>query len=181
MGGNVWLLALVFGLRRSEIDGLHWSDFDFESGLLTVERQFIPGEGYVFNPKDKEERVVPIPDFAQSHLQRMRLKSKDKKVIALDDRRWTGGHQAKATRDFCCEIGIKEVTFHQLRATYITLALVDNIPLGIVKEAVGHSNLTTLNRYFRSSGVDMRGQMDGLKLQIPSEEDGKVVDLKVAD
>jgi integrase len=178
---DVWLLALVFGLRRSEIDGLHWSDFDFDSGLLTVERQFIPGEGYVYNPKDKEERVVPIPEFALSHLQRMKLRSEGKKVITLDDRRWISGHQARVTRDFCREIGIKEVTFHQLRATYITLALVDNIPLGIVKEAVGHSNLTTLNRYFRSSGVDMRGQMDSLKLKLPSEDEGSVINLKVAD
>ena len=79
--------------------------------------------------------------------------------------------------EFCREIGIKEVTHHQLRATHITLALVDGIPLGIVKENVGHSKLSTTDEYFRSAGINMKGQTDGLRIQVPTDSAAKVISL----
>lgn len=167
----VWLFALCFGLRRSEIDGLMWIDFDFENGLLHVRRQRIPGEGIRDFPKDKEERVVPIPKKTIPELERLKLSSDSEFVITLSDKKWQTGHQSQVTREFCREIGIKEVSFHQLRATYITLALVDNIPLGIVKESVGHAKLSTTDGYFRSSGIDMRGKADNLSIEIPDGDE----------
>lgn len=73
--------------------------------------------------KDREERVVAIPAQIIPVLKEMKL---------------------KATSDFV--IDIKEVTHHQLRATHITLALIDGIPLGIVKENGGHAKPSTRDR-----------------------------------
>lgn len=99
-------------------------------------------------------------------------------MIEIECHRWDSGQQSSVLREFCSEIGIKEVTHHQLRATHITLALVDGIPLGVVKENVGHAKLSTTDEYFRSAGINMRGQTDGLRLVVPNGTGAVVLSLK---
>jgi integrase len=171
----IWLLTLTLGLRRSELAGLKWLDIDFEHRLANLRRQLQPKEGLVEKLKDNEERTVAIPDYVMPVLKEYRLRSKSEFVIEVDCKQWDSGQQAGVLREFCREIGIKEVTHHQLRATHITLALVDGVPLGIVKENVGHAKLSTTDEYFRSSGIQMRGQTDGLRIKVPT---GLVADVK---
>jgi integrase len=175
----IWLLTISLGLRRSELAGLQWIDVEFNQGLLYVRRQNIPGEGVVDFLKDREERVVAIPTFLISVLKELKLQSQSDFVIDVKCRRWKDGQQAQVIREFCREIGLKEVTHHQLRATHITLALVDGVPLGIVKENVGHAKLSTTDIYFRSAGINMRGQMDGLNIKVPLDNEAKLLPLKV--
>ncbi len=176
----IWLLTLTMGLRRSELAGLKWIDIDFENRLASLRRQVQPKEGLVETLKDKEERTVAIPAYVIPILKEYRLQSKSEFVIDLDCNRWKGGHQAQVLREFCRKIGIKEVTHHQLRATHITLALVDGVPLGIVKENVGHSKLSTTDEYFRSSGIQMKGQTDALRIKVPTGLAAEVTPLRKA-
>ncbi len=69
------------------------------------------------------------------------------------------------------------MTHHQLRVTHITLALIDGVPLGIVKENVGHAKLSTTDEYFRSAGINMKGQTDGLRIRVPQEGEAVVLPL----
>lgn len=174
----IWLLTVALGLRRSELAGLKWLDIDFDQRLAYLRRQLIPGEGLVSLLKDREERVVAIPNYIIPVLKEMKLKSASEFVIEVKCDRWRDGHQAQVLREFCREIGIKEVTHHQLRATHITLALIDGVPLGIVKENVGHAKLSTTDEYFRSAGINMRGQTDGLRIQVPQDGVAEVLPLK---
>ncbi|MCB0390970.1 MAG: site-specific integrase [Bdellovibrionales bacterium] len=175
---ETWLLTITLGLRRSELAGLKWMDVDFKQGLIYLRRQLIPREGLVDLLKDREERVVAIPAQLLPTLKEMKLRAKTDFVIELDCHRWRSGQQARVLKSFCREIGIKEVTHHQLRATHITLALIDGVPLGIVKENVGHAKLSTTDEYFRSSGIAMRNQLDGLRVKVPQEEAANVISLK---
>jgi integrase len=175
---NIWLLTIALGLRRSEMAGLKWIDIDFDQRLIYLRRQKIPREGVVALLKDREERVVAIPDYIIPVLKEMKLQSQTDFVIEVKCHKWDEGHQAEVLRQFCQEIGIKEVTHHQLRATHITLALIDGVPLGIVKENVGHAKLSTTDEYFRSAGINMRGQTDGLRIQVPQNGDAVILPLK---
>jgi integrase len=174
----IWLLSVTLGVRRSELAGLKWLDIDFENRLVNVTRQLIPKEGLVEDLKNHKERIVAIPAYVVPILKEYKLRSKSEFVIDIDCKQWKGGHQAAVLRKFCQEIGIKEVTHHRLRATHITLALVDGIPLGIVKENVGHSKLSTTDEYFSSSGIQMRGQTDGLRIKVPSGMEAEVTPLR---
>ena len=174
----IWLLTITLGLRRSELAGLKWLDIDLDQRLLYLRRQHIPGEGEVLRLKNFEERVVAIPNYIIPVLKEMKLKSTSDFVIRVKCHRWDSGGQAQILREFCREIGIKEVTHHQLRATHITLALIDGVPLGIVKENVGHAKLSTTDLYFRSAGINMKGQTDGLRIQVPQDGLAKVLSLK---
>ncbi len=171
----IWLLTITLGLRRSELAGLKWIDVDFAQHLIYLRRQVQPREGLVEDLKDREERVVAIPDYIIPVLKELQLAGQTDFVIEVDCKDWKMGAQAAVLRAFCREIGIKEVTHHQLRATHITLALIDGVPLGIVKENVGHAKLSTTDEYFRSAGINMRGQTDGLKVRVPQFQSAKVV------
>jgi len=174
---HIWLLTVTLGLRRSELAGLKWMDIDFDQRLIYLRRQLIPREGLVELLKDWEERVVAIPNYIVPVLKELKLKSNSDFVIEVKCSHWTDGGQAEVLRQFCREIGIKEVTHHQLRATHITLALIDGVPLGIVKENVGHAKLSTTDEYFRSAGINMRGQTDGLRIQVPQDQEAEVISL----
>ena len=163
----VWLLALTLGLRRSELAGLKWSDVDFEQRILYVQRQLIPGEGLVEKTKSSKDRAVAIPKQVVPILKDFQSQSKSDFIINMDKSSWSEGNQARVTRNFCRKIGIKEVTFHQLRATHITLAIQDGVSIGAIMSNVGHSSLATTNKYFRLSGVSLRGETDCLKLALP--------------
>jgi integrase len=175
---SIWLLTVSLGLRRSELAGLKWLDIDFEQGLVYLRRQNIPNEGIVDFLKDYEERVVAIPAYLKLVLIEMKLRSTSDFLIDIKCHLWNSGQQARVIRAFCQEIGIKEVTHHQLRATHITLALIDGVPLGIVKENVGHAKLSTTDEYFRSAGINMRGQMDGLKVKVPQAGGADILPMK---
>lgn len=174
----IWLLTLTLGLRRSELAGVKWADIDFESGLLSLQRQKSPQEGVIENLKGYRDRTVAIPSYVIPVMKEYRLKSKGDFVIETDCSKWEGGHQAEVLKEFCQKIGIKPVTHHQLRATHITLALVDGVPLGIVKENVGHVKLSTTDEYFRSAGIQMRGQTDALRIKVPAGLDAEVTPLR---
>ena len=176
----VWLLTIALGLRRSELAGLQWLDVDFNQELIHLQRQLLPHEGLVSQLKDWEDRMVAIPKHIVPVLKEMKLKATSDFVIELDCPQWRDGYQAKVLREFCREIGIKELSHHRLRATHITLALADDVPLAIVKENVGHAQLSTTDKYFSSSGIKMRGQMDRLRVPVPQNGEAKVIGLTKA-
>ncbi|MBC86784.1 MAG: hypothetical protein CL677_06350 [Bdellovibrionaceae bacterium] len=176
-----WLLAISLGMRRSELAGLRWTDLDLEKGLVDLQRQHIPGEGVVERLKSGQSRMVGIPKQIVPELKATKLKSKSDYVIDPKTPYWADGKQAKVTKDFCREIGIKEVTFHNLRATHITLAVQCDIPVGVIKENVGHSSLHITDGYVRASGMHIKGKMDKLGISVPQADEGQVITLKSAN
>jgi integrase len=75
--------------------------------------------------------------------------------------------QAKVTRDFCKAIGVTQVKFHDLRATFITNLLSRDVPLAQVMSVVGHSDLDTTNVYMRKAGVEVKGSTESLGYKLP--------------
>ena len=173
----VWLLSIFLGCRRSELAGLKWTDIDFESRLVFIERQMIPVEGLVPYPKDKEPRPTPLHIGLVPILKEHQLKAQSDFVIELQDSDWKWGNQAKVIRDFCAEIGLKKITHHQLRNTFIMLSLADNVALAYVKESVGHSRLSTTDEYYTASGLHLKGKTDKLSIKIPVHSQGEVIQL----
>lgn len=79
--------------------------------------------------------------------------------------------QAKVLKSFCEEIGITQVKFHDLRATFITQMLNNGVPLSKVMAIVGHSSLRTTQGYLRLSGKDIEGATEGLNILVPQTEE----------
>jgi len=49
------IVAMCLGLRRSELAGLMWSDFDWRNGVVLIQRAVI--DGYIDNVKTKKSKV----------------------------------------------------------------------------------------------------------------------------
>ena len=74
-------LATITGARRGELAGLRWEDIDTRAGVLTIERQWIPGgdEGQYLGPlKSGKMRTVALGAdgvaFVEAYKERMKAK-----------------------------------------------------------------------------------------------------------
>ena len=176
-----WAFALFTGLRNGELYALRWPDIDFCTGLISVTKQWTSKDG-LHETKGNRNRVVPIsPEFKKIliNLKNKRPfkgnlppgKKEIKKYPIGDPRRegeifndlalphyidWKNGEQAKVLAAFCKNLGITEIKFHDLRATFITNLLSNGVPLVKVMAIAGHAEMSVTNKYLRLAGVDIK-------------------------
>ncbi len=184
------VLAMVYGLRRSEVLGLRWSCVDFEKRLIKVNLSVtrVNGEFY-FNEAMKTDgsiRKLELNDTMVKFLQEVRRKQQEIKETV-------GDFYSTEYEDFICvdyfgelhkpdyisskfneiikENGFPYLTFHGLRHSFITILLEQRFPLKAVKRAAGHEILsTTLDYSDVSEEVSMN--MINVTSSFLLEEDG---------
>lgn len=166
----VFLLALLSGLRQSEILGLRWDDINLQTGEITVARQLqrnygrSQGEPYyiVTTPKNGKGRVIVIPKSMAILLRKWQADQAALQLAAgslwgnADDYVFTdaiGHHLSHSTvrkhfKAAVASIGRPEVRFHDLRHSYATNALQSGDSIKAVQEQLGHySSAFTMDTY----------------------------------
>lgn len=157
---------LLSGLRRGEIAGLYWSDLDYESQTVTINRtlNYVPKTGvYEDTPKTAtSERKLKLTASAFILLQQYRF-WQNQQISKLGDA-WEDTKGRIFTTDFGKPIfpgsatqwfshfiarsGLPKVTVHSLRHTYTSLMISDGIPLVVISRQLGHAQVsTTANIY----------------------------------
>ncbi|WP_122639032.1 tyrosine-type recombinase/integrase [Romboutsia sp. Marseille-P6047] len=169
----LFLVALSTGLRLGEILGLKWSDVDFNTGTLTVNRTLQRvthidrngnRESKVIEqlPKTKNSiRTIPIPKNILIKLKDHRLEQNknrlklgdlysnndyvfcDKLGYPIDDKR-----PARNLKSILTKLDIEPIKFHGLRHTYATRLFEANVPPKTVQVLMGHYDISiTLDIY----------------------------------
>ena len=163
----LFLTALSTGLRLGEILGLKWSDIDFNTGTLTVNRTLQRvteidrngnRESKVIEqiPKTKNSiRTIPIPKNILAKLKDHKVQqSKNKLQIGelysnndyvfcdklgypLDDKR-----PNRNLKSILNKLGIDPLKFHGLRHTYATRLFEANVPPKTVQVLMGHYDIS---------------------------------------
>lgn len=170
----VWVTALKTGMRSGELKALLWTDVDFESRVIHVSKSWSSKNG-VKSTKSGRSRVVPMSDDLMVFLKELRLKGNPKEPHVLPRlNEWSKGYQAKVLREFCKQIGITTIRFHDLRATFITNLLSQGVSLARVMAIVGHSQIDTTNEYLRKAGVDLKDATNCLGYEIPTFNNSQV-------
>lgn len=169
------LFNVLMGLRRSEINGLKYSDVDYINRTLKVERQL----GRVHNA-DKEEfapkmltkqeiglktessyRELPIPDIVfeaileeRQRYERNRSRRgkdyQDMNYICCSSygRPRSKGFHWKYYKQLLAENGLPDIRWHDLRSTYCTLLLKENFNPKAVSKLMGHAKeIITMDTY----------------------------------
>lgn len=187
----VWVMALKTGMRSGELYALRWSDIDFETELISVKNQWTSKDG-LHGTKSGRNRLVPISPDLKVFLIQLKLQgghtetlwsSVKKADLTITDlvlprlREWKIGDQAFVLKGFCDAIGITEVKFHDLRATFITNLLAQGESLVTVMSIVGHSRMSTTDRYVRLAGIGVKGSTKKLSYSIPTDNIAAVVKL----
>lgn len=163
-----WTLALLTGMRSGELQALRWTDVDFVTGFISINKSWsrFNGEGAT---KTAKNRVCPISQECRKFLLELKLKTEGEDHVLPRLTEWSQGVQAQVTKDFCKGLGITPIKFHDLRATFITQMLNNGVPLSKVMAIVGHSSLRTTQGYLRLCGKDVAGATEELNIAVPGE------------
>jgi integrase len=174
----VWAMALFTGMRSGELYALRWTDIDFASRRISVTKSWNSKNGY--GPtKSSHNRVVPISAKLESLLKELKIQRGSDEFVLPHLDEWARGEQAMVLREFCTQIGITSVKFHDLRATFITQMLLKGVSLAQVMSIVGHAELKTTNEYLRIVGADLDGATEKLSFSLPTNELAKVIDISI--
>jgi len=147
-------VAAYTGLRRGELIALRWGDVDFVGHKLTVRRAISAGVE-ASSTKSRRACEVPLPDQAAVALDRL---SKRTDFVGPDEYVFANrlGRRLDPTalrrrfersRDAA---GLPPLRFHDLRHTYGSLLVAGGVDLQSVKAAMGHSRITTTERYLHA-------------------------------
>lgn len=147
-------IAAYAGLRRGELVALHWRDVDFVGRKLIIRRS-LSGDTEVKSTKSRRVREVPLPAQAAIALERL---SRRDDFTGPDDyvfcsrlgRRLDPSALRRRFERARDAAGLEPLRFHDLRHTYGSLLVAGGIDLVSVKAAMGHSRITTTERYLHA-------------------------------
>jgi integrase len=160
-----YYLAILTGMRRSELTGLQWQTVDLTGGKLSVVNtlQRITGHGLVEGqPKTvKSRRSIALSPEAVNLLHTIRGRQIEQRLSAGDAWQNTGYALTQPdgtpvapdmlSKDFCAIVrkaGLPYLTFHGLRHAHATLLLTAGVHPKVVSERLGHSNIAiTMDTY----------------------------------
>jgi integrase len=147
-------VAAYAGLRRGELVALRWRDIDFVARKITV-RRALSGDTELRSTKSRRFREVPLPDQAAAALDRLSRRSEfagpDDYVFANRlGRRVDPSALRRRFERARDAAGLEPLRFHDLRHTYGSRLVAGGIDLVSVKTAMGHSRITTTERYLHA-------------------------------
>lgn len=175
---NPWylemLLALFCGLRKGEIMGLKFSDFDFEKRTVRISRQLVANpklkDGYHVeeygvterDPKTENSfRILRVPKAVMEEVERRRQKIETEKAWRKDFYEDHGyvccrpdgkPHSTSAFNlaltKLCERNGLPKITVHGLRHMFATILIERGVPLVKISGLLGHSSIHTTYEYY---------------------------------
>lgn len=161
----IWL-AVGCGLRRGEIAGLTWADYDRRAATL-----FVTGKG-------GKERVVPVPPEVAPALRAIAGPATGPIIASHTCNRWgQGGRPVQPAyigdivRRICTDAGVKVAGFdgvstHSFRHTCASDVLDHDSDLRNVQQMLGHASLPSTAIYLRIARLDdVRAAMTGRDYQ----------------
>jgi integrase len=134
---------LSTGARESEVREAVWDQIDFTDKVFHIRQT----EG--FNPKNHENRDVPLPDFLLEELKR-RLLNSTGSLIFPDKRGRPNRYMRSELKKLAQRAGLTgKFGLHEFRRTYATMAHQNGADSRSVQVHLGHASLTTTERYLR--------------------------------
>lgn len=167
--------AIYTGMRNGELYALTWDRVNLVERQILVNCSWSKKDGFK-ETKSGDDRIVEIAPPLLVLLKELKLSTPDTHYVLPRLRKWDMGDQARQLRQFLLGIGLPEIRFHDLRASWATIMLSKGIPPAKVMMMGGWKNIKTMMIYMRKAGVDIKGITDGLNLHDPSRSSAKVLD-----
>lgn len=150
------IILVNTGMRRAGLFNLRWRDVDLSSKKLRV----WPYEGFI--PKGKRARSIPLNNEALSTLKRLKKENGDSNYIfrPFSNIQLLGKRFTQLARS----LGM-EGTLHDLRHTFASHLSMGNVPIPVIKEFLGHSDIATTMIYAHLSPDHNIAAINTLKFQ----------------
>ena len=157
----LYLMALETGARARELWGFKISDIPGNGTKIKISRQSVGGSRFEVT-KGKDSRFVPLSLGLREELQSMlgleiegpapeRTLFVSSVATAIDHDNFT----ERIYRKDICECGLRQIRFHDLRHTAITLMVKKGVLLPVIQKIGGHKDLKTTMRYVHVLGKDI--------------------------
>lgn len=132
-------MALVFGMRASEITGLQVRDLDAGGTIIRINKA----------KTRAGVRALQVPEWFRPYLQRLAENKLPTDLLVGRERTWLH----RSVRAICRKAGVTEAPPHGLRGTHADLALTAAATPKAVSQALGHESLTTTYRHYADQGI----------------------------
>ena len=192
---ELFLLELATGMRRGEILALKWSDLNFKTGELRIERQVnvIHGEPIISEPKTKSSiRTAILSSSLLKILSEYRKNINSEWIFPspIDDAKPRNPPAVRKRLQLILgRAGCTKVRFHDLRHTFATMALENGMDVKTLSATIGHvSSATTIDIYShitdtmqRQAAAKIDRQIGGTEAEIPRAEERARIDTTPPD
>ncbi|WP_051526597.1 tyrosine-type recombinase/integrase [Alkanindiges illinoisensis] len=147
-------LALNTGCRSGELLRLSWDRVDFNNRYLILNRE---------NTKSKRRRFIALNETAMQVLHEMKLARANNTWVFYNEQ--TGTHILSLKKGFrlaCKMAKIDNLRIHDLRHTFASWLVQSGIPLYTVRDLLGHTCITTTERYAHLQIDNLRDALKSL-------------------
>ena len=163
---ELFLLDLSTGLRRGELLALQWSDLDLDTGTLSVTKQVyeVNGKMQLSVPKTKASiRKLVLPPAVVEVFREYRKTAKSRWLFPSpikEDEPIKPGSMLRRLQVILERAGCKKIRFHDLRHTFATMSLENEMDVKTLSAIIGHvSSATNLTndiyvKYIRKDATD---------------------------
>lgn len=191
----VIILAAYYGLRRSEVAGLKWSAIDLVNGTISIKHKILQTkngiQGYDVMKTKSSYRTLPLIPFIREELEKEREKQAEMKRVM--GRNYCQKYEEYICVDAVGEIikpnyitdhfkiilkqnGLREIRFHDLRHSCASLQLANGIPMKLIQEWLGHSDMgTTANVYSHVDSESKKMNADAIASALGENKDKMLV------
>ena len=152
---DLFYTELTTGLRRGELCGLKWIDFNAEDGSLRISRSVSHDKkGGIVEGETKTgqgKRVILLHISTAEVLKQRKIKSKSEWIFEnpLDPSKPVSPNSAyNRMKTILKNTGLPNIRFHDLRHTFATHALTSGVDAKTLSGILGHTNASfTLDTY----------------------------------
>jgi len=168
----VFVLLILYGLRRGESLGLRWTDVDFEAGTIQVRQQLqrVPGQLVLGPVKTRAgQRDMPLLDLARIALEAY---AAQQALYRADmGSAWPRTHLVFTTRTgrpieprnlvrsfrrICDTNQLRTIKVHHLRHTVASLLKDLHVPARDAQAILGHTRITTTLEIYTDTADDAK-------------------------
>ena len=174
----LFTVAIALGLRQGEALALRWSDVDLDAGTIRIRHtvQKIDGTWHFTEPKTaRSRRSISMPATSIAALRAHQQRQPDERLAA--GARWQewglvfpssvgtpldGSNVTHRLQKILAGAGLPRQRFHDLRHCCASLLLAQHVPMRVVMEILGHSQIAlTMDTYSHVMPV-LRNEAAGL-------------------
>jgi len=143
-----YVVALGCGLRRGELLALTWDCVDLDNGLIHVKKslQAVKGKGLVVGePKSESSyRTIAMPEFVRQVLLNKKRVVESPYVFCTSNGTPFGPRNVvRHFKKSLVKAGLPDIRLHDLRHTFVSFMLSQNVPPKDVQVIAGHADFST--------------------------------------
>lgn len=160
------ILAAYYGLRRSEVLGIKWSNIDFENGTIKIAHKVVEQKvdgkyqavGHNKMKTESSNRTLPLIKEVAIALQKLKLHQEEQRWLCRDSyvheyddyvcvneigQLLSPNHISTKFGELLKENGLKHIRYHDLRHSCASLLLANGVSMKAIQEWLGHANYRT--------------------------------------